>query len=166
MPCVRACFVLNKEERRDELFKMDIFPSGNIFRELQVVHDTGYLSAQTSLEDHWEQVTIHIYLFIQGNLARYVPPSVQNRQKLEMPCRVVPSLSALFYESVESFFFRPRPRIVCSRRRRFRPPFSLLLPPPPPPPNSLSFCACSIVACKKLLQQQGTSSSDRAPEER
>ena len=35
---------------------MDILPSGNIFRELQVVHDTGYLSAQTSLEDHWEQV--------------------------------------------------------------------------------------------------------------
>ena len=39
---------------------MDILPSGNIFRELQVVHDTGYLSAQTSLEDHWEQVN---YLF-------------------------------------------------------------------------------------------------------
>lgn len=37
---------------------MDILPSGNIFRELQVVHDTGYLSAQTSLEDHWEQVSL------------------------------------------------------------------------------------------------------------
>lgn len=43
---------------------MDILPSGNIFRELQVVHDTGYLSAQTSLEDHWEQVIIFGLLFI------------------------------------------------------------------------------------------------------
>lgn len=42
---------------------MDILPSGNIFRELQVVHDTGYLSAQTSLEDHWEQVCV-LFLFL------------------------------------------------------------------------------------------------------
>ena len=42
--------------RLKNFIKMDILPSGNIFRELQVVHDTGYLSAQTSLEDHWEQV--------------------------------------------------------------------------------------------------------------
>ena len=41
---------------------MDILPSGNIFRELLVVHDTGYLSAQTSLEDHWEQVR-RLYFF-------------------------------------------------------------------------------------------------------
>ncbi|KAJ8878420.1 hypothetical protein PR048_018998 [Dryococelus australis] len=36
--------------------KMDILPSGNIFRELQDIHDTGYFSAQPSLEDHWQQV--------------------------------------------------------------------------------------------------------------
>jgi len=35
---------------------MDILPSGNIFRELQDIHDTGYFSAQPSLEDHWQQV--------------------------------------------------------------------------------------------------------------
>lgn len=35
---------------------MDILPSGNIFQELQVVHETGYLSAQLSLEDKWQQV--------------------------------------------------------------------------------------------------------------
>lgn len=35
---------------------MDILPSSNIFRELQVVHDTGYFSAQPSLEDRWQQV--------------------------------------------------------------------------------------------------------------
>ncbi|ESO87984.1 hypothetical protein LOTGIDRAFT_126955 [Lottia gigantea] len=39
---------------------MDILPSGNIFRELQVVHDTGYFSSQPSLEDRWQQVS-HIY---------------------------------------------------------------------------------------------------------
>lgn len=36
---------------------MDILPSGNIFRELQDIHDTGYFSAQPSLEDHWQQVS-------------------------------------------------------------------------------------------------------------
>jgi krueppel-like factor 6/7 len=35
---------------------MDVLPSGNIFRELQDIHDTGYFSAQPSLEDHWQQV--------------------------------------------------------------------------------------------------------------
>ncbi|EZA60583.1 Krueppel-like factor [Ooceraea biroi] len=33
-----------------------LLPSGNIFRELQDIHDTGYFSAQPSLEDHWQQV--------------------------------------------------------------------------------------------------------------
>lgn len=36
---------------------MDILPSLNIFRELQDIHDTGYFSAQPSLEEHWQQVT-------------------------------------------------------------------------------------------------------------
>ena len=35
---------------------MDSLPSGSIFRELQVVHDTGYFSSQQSLEDKWQQV--------------------------------------------------------------------------------------------------------------
>jgi krueppel-like factor 6/7 len=48
---------------------MDILPSGNIFRELQVVHDTGYLSAQTSLEDHWEQVN---YPFSLSSVSNFV----------------------------------------------------------------------------------------------
>ena len=37
---------------------MSFLPSGNIFRELQVVHDTGYFSAQPSLEDRWQQVSV------------------------------------------------------------------------------------------------------------
>ena len=35
---------------------MDILPSGNIFKELQAVHETGELTAQLSLEDIWQQV--------------------------------------------------------------------------------------------------------------
>ena len=35
---------------------MDVLPSGGIFRELQVVHDTGYFSGQASLEEDWHQV--------------------------------------------------------------------------------------------------------------
>ncbi|KAK9731773.1 hypothetical protein QE152_g13362 [Popillia japonica] len=41
---------------------MDVLPSGNIFRELQDIHDTGYFSAPSSLEDRWQQVLL-IYLF-------------------------------------------------------------------------------------------------------
>lgn len=40
---------------------MDILPSGiteefNIFRELQDIHDTGYFSSHSSIEDQWQQV--------------------------------------------------------------------------------------------------------------
>lgn len=35
---------------------MDILPSGNIFTELQDIHDTGYFSSQASIEDLWQQV--------------------------------------------------------------------------------------------------------------
>ncbi|KZC04895.1 Krueppel-like factor 7 [Dufourea novaeangliae] len=48
---------------------MDILPSGNIFRELQDIHDTGYFSAQPSLEDHWQQVRIY-FSFTFGQVLR------------------------------------------------------------------------------------------------
>lgn len=35
---------------------MDVLPSGNIFHELQVVHDTGYYDGKVSPEEHWQQV--------------------------------------------------------------------------------------------------------------
>lgn len=42
---------------------MDILPSGNIFRELQDIHDTGYFSSQASIEDQWQQASFYsIYL--------------------------------------------------------------------------------------------------------
>lgn len=36
---------------------MDILPSGGIFGELQLVHETGYFSSACSLEEHWQQVS-------------------------------------------------------------------------------------------------------------
>ena len=38
---------------------MDVLPSGGIFRELQVVHDTGYFSGHPSFEEDWHQVPPH-----------------------------------------------------------------------------------------------------------
>lgn len=40
---------------------MDILPSGNIFRELQDIHDTGYFSSQVSIEDQWQQASHSVY---------------------------------------------------------------------------------------------------------
>ncbi|CAL4066996.1 unnamed protein product [Meganyctiphanes norvegica] len=34
---------------------MDILPNGGIFKELQLVHDTGYFSSACSHEEHWQQ---------------------------------------------------------------------------------------------------------------
>lgn len=36
---------------------MDVLPSGNLFRELEHVTDTGYFEFKLSLEDSWQQVT-------------------------------------------------------------------------------------------------------------
>lgn len=37
---------------------MDVLPSGNLFRELQDVTDTGYFEWKLSLEDYWQQVSV------------------------------------------------------------------------------------------------------------
>lgn len=41
-------------------------PSGGIFRELQVVHDTGYFSAQASLEDSWQQNCLEMERYLKN----------------------------------------------------------------------------------------------------
>ena len=60
-----------------EIINMSFLPSGNIFRELQVVHDTGYFSAQPSLEDRWQQVggivIIYIYLCEPDSIGLHKP---------------------------------------------------------------------------------------------
>lgn len=43
---------------RESSPNMDILPTGNIFKELQTVHETGFLSAQPSLEEKWQQVRL------------------------------------------------------------------------------------------------------------
>ncbi|KAL9700239.1 hypothetical protein quinque_003680 [Culex quinquefasciatus] len=35
---------------------MDILPSGNIFRELQIIHETGCFSSESSIEEQWQQL--------------------------------------------------------------------------------------------------------------
>ena len=42
---------------------MECAPNINIFRELQVVLDTGYFSGQISPEEDWQQVRFHIKLY-------------------------------------------------------------------------------------------------------
>ncbi|XP_013777058.1 Krueppel-like factor 6 isoform X2 [Limulus polyphemus] len=44
---------------------MDVLPSGGIFGELQVVHDTGYFSAQPSLEDRWQQTLLEMERYLR-----------------------------------------------------------------------------------------------------
>jgi len=44
---------------------MDVLPSGGIFRELQVVHDTGYFSGQASLEDDWHQTSYEMERYLK-----------------------------------------------------------------------------------------------------
>lgn len=45
------------EDSNQQTNKMDILPSGNIFRELQDIYDTGYFSSQVSIEDQWQQAS-------------------------------------------------------------------------------------------------------------
>ncbi|XP_075679544.1 Krueppel-like factor 7 [Dermatophagoides pteronyssinus] len=44
---------------------MDILPSGHFFKELQAIHDTGYLPAHLSLEDKWEQTMLELERYLK-----------------------------------------------------------------------------------------------------
>ncbi|CAH2035572.1 unnamed protein product, partial [Iphiclides podalirius] len=46
---------------------MDVLPSGNLFRELQDVTDTGYFEWKLSLEDYWQQPKPTMFLTSVGN---------------------------------------------------------------------------------------------------
>ncbi len=39
---------------------MSYAPNVNIFRELQVLHDTGFLTGLVSPEEHWQQVSLFL----------------------------------------------------------------------------------------------------------
>ncbi|XP_044589055.1 Krueppel-like factor 6 [Cotesia glomerata] len=55
---------------------MDILPSGNIFRELQDVHDTGFFPLPPSLEDHWQQTCYEMERYLKDE------PKLQSYKKL------------------------------------------------------------------------------------
>lgn len=57
---------------------MSFLPSGQIFRELQVVHETGYFSAITSLEDHWQEVSLHHRMQFAYFSSRYSGPFLKS----------------------------------------------------------------------------------------
>ncbi|CAG2116630.1 unnamed protein product, partial [Medioppia subpectinata] len=44
---------------------MDVLPSGHIFKELQLIQETGYLSAQLSLEDKWQQTMLEMERYLK-----------------------------------------------------------------------------------------------------
>ena len=59
---VLNCFVTSNFQRTfkefvQKIINMDCAPNINIFRELQVVLDTGYFSGQISPEEDWQQVS-------------------------------------------------------------------------------------------------------------
>lgn len=56
---------------------MDILPSGNIFRELQDIHETGYFSAQPTLEENWQQTCYEMERYLKDE------PKVQTHKKLD-----------------------------------------------------------------------------------
>ena len=61
--CTRQIeIVLYKKTQTKVDQKMDVLPSGNIFHELQVVHDTGYYDGKVSPEEHWQQVGLVLNL--------------------------------------------------------------------------------------------------------
>lgn len=52
---------------------MDILPSGGIFRELQVVHDTGFFSGQASLEEDWHQTSYEMERYLKDHEPQIKP---------------------------------------------------------------------------------------------
>ncbi|XP_052746545.1 Krueppel-like factor luna isoform X2 [Bicyclus anynana] len=44
---------------------MDVLPSGNLFRELQDVTDTGYFEMKLSIEDYWQQTCYEMERYLQ-----------------------------------------------------------------------------------------------------
>ncbi len=76
---------------------MDILPSGGIFRELQVVHDTGYFSGQASLEEDWHQVPTQ-QLHCKKRLVIF--PSQANLYSVWAHCNAGPLEKGIYNSSI------------------------------------------------------------------
>lgn len=64
---------------------MDILPSGNIFRELQDICNTGYFSSQVSIEDQWQQTCYELERYLRDEPTLQTYKKIQNRTDLETP---------------------------------------------------------------------------------
>ncbi|XP_039252061.1 Krueppel-like factor 6 [Styela clava] len=53
---------------------MDVLPCGNIFVELQIIHDTGYFSSKPSLEENWQQTCFEMEKYLQSEPKTYQSP--------------------------------------------------------------------------------------------
>uniref|UniRef100_A0A182NJN7 Uncharacterized protein n=1 Tax=Anopheles dirus TaxID=7168 RepID=A0A182NJN7_9DIPT len=59
---------------------MDILPSGSIFRELQIIHETGCFSSESSFEDQWQQWTEELVTGFPGNFDHHDVERRPNRK--------------------------------------------------------------------------------------
>jgi krueppel-like factor 6/7 len=57
---------------------MDILPSGGIFRELQVVHDTGYFSGHPSFEEDWHQTCYEMERYLKDAEPQMKPEPIED----------------------------------------------------------------------------------------
>ena len=82
---------------------MDVLPSGSIFHELKVVHDTGYFDGKVSPEERWQQVS-HIKNPFWVIKNRTVCPDTNWIQPLHSVLRTVPKriLKLFDFDNVKS----------------------------------------------------------------
>ena len=67
----RSAVLIEEVKILDDI--MDVLPSGGIFRELQVVHDTGYFptQGQPSFEEDWHQVRGALYITLHTLVSKW-----------------------------------------------------------------------------------------------
>ncbi|KAJ8736754.1 hypothetical protein PYW07_000025 [Mythimna separata] len=70
---------------------MDVLPSGNLFRELQDVTDTGYFEWKLSLEDYWQQTCYEMERYLREEPRKRRESSQEEEWARASPCTVTPS---------------------------------------------------------------------------
>ncbi|KAH9516967.1 hypothetical protein DERF_007670 [Dermatophagoides farinae] len=68
---------------------MDILPSGHFFKELQAIHDTGFLPAHLSLEDKWEQTHKSVGRHPQTHTHHFFPSEEQSNDNEQQQQRAM-----------------------------------------------------------------------------
>ncbi|XP_063393519.1 Krueppel-like factor luna isoform X3 [Cydia fagiglandana] len=103
---------------------MDVLPSGNLFRELQDVTDTGYFEWKLSLEDYWQQTCYEMERYLREE------PRSKRRSEEEWARSPVspPSPPPLFVAAVKS-----EPPSDTEEKGTIQPDWSVASPSPTPP---------------------------------